>query len=310
MPVVLNPTILDSTMGVWRLGGGPFLLTFVRATQEDLEKVRQFLAQFVDDYLAEQIQDYLGRRTGGLYLGLDEDKLVGTCVISFPKPHEAYLSGMRIAPERQGQGVAEEFAQFQLDEARRLGAQVVRVLVHADNKASAHVLQDKLGFHVVDQWAVGEINPLPSPTERPADAGPAWAVDRERLGAFLHQHADDLWAAHEWEPSGLEMRDVMRRFGQGGVAVIPQTGELKGLALSRVESKDVLHLNYLRTVGHALGNLLDYLWNEARAWGISRCRFGLSVHAAERLRALVPNTEIHWRGLVMERHLNLTTSET
>lgn len=285
------------------------MLTFVRATEADRDKVRQFLAQFVDDYLQETYAPHLSQRRGGLYLALDGEELVGTCIISLPKAQEAYLSGMRIASGRQGEGLGEAFGRFQLEEARRLGATLVRVLVHADNEASAHVLQDKLGFKVVDQWAVGEISPIPAPAERPSDAGPAWAIDRERLESFTKGCAGDLWGLTEWQPESLDIADVLRRIEDGGAAVMPQTGELAALALTRIQSKETLYIQYFRVLGQAVSSLLDYLWNEARAWGASRCRFGLTEAAAERLRNAVPNCEIIWRGLVLERNLVLAPVE-
>ena len=289
--------------------GGRRLLKFVRATEADHDRVRQFLAQFVDDYLAETYSQHLTERRGGLYLALDGDELVGTCVISFPKAHEAYLSGMRVAASRQGQGLGEEFGRFQLEEARRLGAKVVRVLVKADNETSVHVLQEKLGFTVVDQWAVGEISPIPEPRERPADAGPAWAIDRERLEDFTKACAGDLWGANEWLPESLDVSDVLNRIEDGGAAIVPQLGELSALALMRIHARETLHIQYFRAIGQAVGSLLDYLWNEARAWGANRCRFGLTQAAADRLRASVPNCQIIWRGLVLERQLALAPGE-
>jgi N-acetylglutamate synthase-like GNAT family acetyltransferase len=291
------------------VGGGRWLLTFVRATTADHDRIREFLSQFLDDYLSERFPQYLGRQPGGLYLAMDGDQLVGTCVISFPKAKQALLSGMRILPARQGSGVGEEFGRFQLAEARKLGADVVRVLVHQDNQTSAHVLQDKLGFQIVDQWAVGEINPLPNPETRPPEASMAWAVDRDRVASFIKQYEQDLWAPEVWDPVSLNLTDLNLRFETGGVAVAPQHGDVEALAFTSMQSKEVLNISYLRTLGQAVQGLLDYLWNEARAWGINRCRFGVSAHAAERLRSLVPNTEITWRGLVLERHLNLTAAE-
>ncbi len=285
------------------------MLTFVRATEADRDRVRQFLAQFTDDYLAETYAPHLNQRRGGLYMALDGEELVGTCIISLPKSQEAYLSGMRIAPNRQGNGLGEEFGRFQLLEARRLGATLVRVLVHADNEASAHVLEEKLGFRVVDHWAVGEISPIPAPVERPPDAGPAWAIDRERLESFTKGCAGELWGVTEWQPESLDIADVLRRIEDGGAAVMPQTGELAALALTRIQSKETLYIQYFRVLGQTVGSLLDYLWNEARAWGASRCRFGLSQAAADALRSAVPNCEIIWRGLVMERNLAMSPVE-
>jgi hypothetical protein len=285
------------------------LLRFVRATKEDHDRIRQFLAQFPNDYLPDVVPRHLAARRGGFYLAWEDDRLVGTCAVALPKAQEAILFGMRVATAGNPDGVREEVAHFQLEEARRLGAQVVRVLVPVDQAEATHVLQDRLGFRVVDQWAVGEVHPLPVPADRPREAGPAWAIDRERVSAFVREHGGDLWADDEWAVTSLSFQDVWRRFESGGVALAPLEGAVEALALLRVESRETLHLNYFRAIGQMFSALLDYLWNEARAWGAQRCRFGLSLHAAERLRAAVPGTEIQWRGLVLERQLALLPSE-
>ena len=285
------------------------MLKFVRAGKADQDRIGTFLGQFTDDYLTETYPRYLGQYVGGLYMATDGEDLVGVCVISLPKPKEALLSGMRIAPARQGLGLGEEFGRFQLEEARRLGAEVVRVLVHKDNVQSAHVLQDKLGFEVVDEWAVGEINPLPVPDRASTEAGMAWAVDQERLLSFVRRFEKDLWSPDGWDPRSVTASDINFRFERGGIAVSPQRGEVQAMAFTWLQSRDVLHISYLRVLGQALQGVLDHLWNEARAWGINRCRFGVSASVAERMRALVPNCEITWRGMVLERRLNLLPSE-
>lgn len=294
------------------------MLTFVRATREDSDRVRAFLqgaASTTDghDDLTHDFTEHLaGRSLGGLYLASDGDQVVASCVITMVQPREAYLSGLRVRPDRQGQGVEEEFGRFQLEEARRLGADVVRVLVSVDNEVAHRLLQEKLGFTVVDQWAVGEINPIPTPERQPRDAGPAWAVDRERLSAFLaEQGSVGLWTCDDdWEVQSLALSELLKRVEDGGVALSPNQGAIEALALTRVQAREVLHIEYLRDLGHRLSALLDHLWSEARAWGANRCRFGVSLGVAERLRALVPNTEITWRGLVLERRLPLNPSES
>jgi GNAT superfamily N-acetyltransferase len=294
------------------------LLTFVRATREDSDRVRAFLqgaASTTDghDDLSHDYSEHLaGRSVGGLYLAIDGDQVEASCAMTMVQPKEAYLSGLRVRPDRQGQGVDEELGRFLLLEARRLGADVVRVLVGADNEAAHRLLQDKLGFAVVDQWAMGEINPIPTPERLPRDAGPAWAVDRDRLSAFLAaQGSVGLWSCDdEWELQSLALSELLKRVEDGGVALAPNQGAIEALALTRLQAREVLHIEYLRDLGHRLSALLDHLWSEARAWGASRCRFGLSLGVAERLRALVPNTEITWRGLVMERRLPLNPSES
>ncbi len=304
-------------MSLRRVRGGSWLLTFVRATREDSARIRAFLegassVADISDELVDGFAEHLdGRSIGGLYLATEDGTILATCVITVVQAHEAYLSGIRVLPERQDQDVTEEFGRFQLEEAGRLGADVVRVLVHVDNAAAHQLLQDKLGFEVVDQWAVGEINPIPAPDGTTHDAGPAWAVDRERLTAFLRaQGGVGLWSGgRETEVKSLALSELLKRVEAGGVALSPNEGAIEALALTRVQTREVLHIEYLKDLGHRLSTLLDHLWSEARAWGASRCRFGVSLGMAERLRSIVPNTEITWRGSVLERRLPLNPSE-
>ncbi len=287
------------------------MLRYVRASVEDQEKVREFLRQFVDDYLAGQIEELVAQRQGGLYLALDEEQIIGTAVVLLPKRHEAYLGGVRIAPSRQATGLAEEFAQFQVDEAKRLGAGVARALIHQDNQASLHILKDVMGFHVVDGWMVGTLSGFDAPEIPPMEAGPAWAVDKERIVAFWSQVAEDLWASKNlWAPHSLTMEDIWQRFEASGVAVSPQTlnQEIDTLAMYRLGLDKVLYLNYFRTSGgHLTRELLDYLWVEARAWGVDRLQYGLPRKQAENLLSvtgLIPTDT--WSGLVLETDLSLT----
>lgn len=287
------------------------MLRYVRASVEDQEKIRDFLRQFINDYLTDQIEQLVAQRQGGLYLALEDEQIIGTAVIALPKRHEAYLSGMRIAPSRQGQGVAEAFAKFQVAEAKRLGAVIARALVHQDNQTSLHILQENIGFQVVDGWMVGTLTGFEAPEVPPLEAGPAWAVDKERILSFWSRFADDLWAGQNlWVPHSLAMEDIWQRFEKGGVAVAPQTEnqEVDTLAMYRMTQKMTMYINYFRVVeGRLASALLDYLWIEARTWGLEQVQYGLPQRQAEKflsISGLKPTDT--WTGFVLEKDLSLT----
>lgn len=289
------------------------MLRYVRASMEDEGKVQEFLRQFVEDYLSNQVPKYLAQRHGGLYLALDDDQIVGTAAITLPKRHEAYLGAMRIAPPRQGQGLGESFAEFQVEEAKRLGARVARALIHQDNKASLHILEEKLGFQAGDGWMVGTLTGFEAPSEAPLAAGPAWAVDRDRILAFYQRFSDDLWAEHDhWAPHSLSADDIWKRFEASGLALTPQdpAQEVDTVAMYRLGENETMHLYYFRSEEARGGeNLLGYLWTEARAWGISQLKFGLAQKQAERLIAMSGiKPSDTWVGLVLEKDLTLMTS--
>lgn len=291
--------------------GGPFLVRYVRATVDDEARIQKFLSQFVDDNLSERIPDYLKVKSGGLYIAYEDENLLGVAVVLLPKPHEAYLGAMRIRPELQGKDLGEAFAAFQVEESHRLGAHVVRALVSRGNDATRHILQDKLGFHEVDEWVVGRIDHIDSVRDRDDMAGPAWAVDRERLTSFWNQHPEDLWASRDhYTPQGLSFEDMWHRVGMGTVAVSPQggDGDVDSLAMFGIHDH-VLHLHYLKSFGRHLKSLVSYLAAEAHAWGVKTMQFGLPRAAADKLAEVLdaPIDET-WRGVVFEKHNGLSGS--
>ncbi|CAB1128107.1 N-acetyltransferase [Candidatus Hydrogenisulfobacillus filiaventi] len=286
------------------------MLRFVHAEKADESRARQFLSQFTNDYLPQELSGYLERPRGGLYLALDDDRVVGTIVLEFPRTHEAYVGGLRVSPDRQKQGIGRQFVEFAMEEARRLGATIMRAVVAEGNQVSEHLMRDDLAFHAVERWRVGTIRPLPVPARLPDEAGPAWAVDHDRLLAFWNKYQDDLWAdLNPWVPHSLSAEDISRRFETGGIALLPQTGaEVRGLALYRLHNRERLDIGYLRAeTTEELAQLVQYLWVEAHAWGITVARFGLSRQAADRLLALGGLEETDdWQGMVFERSLVAT----
>ncbi|MDA8194636.1 MAG: GNAT family N-acetyltransferase [Thermaerobacter sp.] len=288
------------------------MVRYALAKAEDQSKVEQFLSQFVNDYLVSQISDYIAQRTGGLYLAYQSDELIGTAVVSLPKAHEACLGGMRVTPSFQGTGLEREIAQFQIEEARRLGAQIIRAVRGADNQAEQELWEGQLGFQPVVEWVVGRIegaSKAEGPTFAPATAGPAWAVDRDRLLTFWGRHQDDVWAGQNlWAPHGFSGEDVLTQLERGSVGMAPQADgiEVDSMAIFRVANK-ALRLHYLRSAGAYLKDLIAYLGVEARAWGVTAIRFGLTRDAADQLLAVATGeiTE-EWRGVVLEAVANPT----
>lgn len=283
-------------------------LHYVRASGEDQAKIQAFLNDFPNDYLAEQVSKYIKQQPGGLYLAMDDETIVGTAVISFPKPHEAYMSGMRVSPSRQGQGIGEAFAQFQLGEIERLGVSMVRCLVDEGNTLSRRLLEEKLGFQLRTRWRVGVVEglrdlPLPS-----LESGPAWSVDMERMGPFWQKHRQDLWSGKDpWVPQSWSLDDIRIQVENGNAAVHPQALDraVDGLALYTVHNQERLDLHYLRGTGGGIEEIVRYLGMEARAWGLNQVRFGLPDSDSTGLTSAPALTvSFDWRGLVFEKRFD------
>lgn len=289
-------------------------MRYVRATAEDQARIQEFLSQFVDDYLSEQVEQHVRSLNGGIYLALDDDdSIVATAVVTLVKTHEAYLGGMRIRPDVQGTDLGREFAEFQVQEANRLGAIVVRALVNRNNESSQQIFTGQLGFEVVDEWVVGSMEGFDGPHYPDGEAGPAWAVDRDRLESFCRQNEEELWSeSGHYMPRTLTFDDVWHAVELGRVGLSPQNtaDSIESIALFRIQDS-ALHLNYMRTMGHHLKALIQYLWVESRAWGVKSMHFGLPRHVAEKLVEVagLPLSR-EWHGVVLEKRVGLTSTSS
>ncbi|MBX5467522.1 MAG: GNAT family N-acetyltransferase [Firmicutes bacterium] len=285
------------------------MLRYARASSEDQPRILQFLNQFPGDYLVHRLPSYLELQPGGVYLAWDGDELVGMAVIHLPRPHEAYLGGMRVAPARQGQGIGTEFTRFQLAEAERLGAWVVRALVQEGNAVSPHILQDKLGFRPSIHWHVGRYPGIQRLAEFTPEAGPAWAVDWDRLNRFWERRRTDLWAGRDlWMPYSWTAQDIRHHLEFGGVAIAPQDAdqEVQALALFQIKNHEHLSLHYFYGERPHLDRLVGYLGSEARAWGVTELRYGLPEPSSRLLAQYFSEPpQDEWRGALFERELSL-----
>ncbi|PSR23442.1 MAG: N-acetyltransferase [Sulfobacillus thermosulfidooxidans] len=285
------------------------MLRYVRASLEDQAKVEEFLRSIQDEGLLKEVSTLLSLTQGGLYLAIDDhDAIVGTAVITLPKRHEAYLGHVRLASPNQDRETLKDFASFQLEEAQKLGAHVVRALASENDQLWAAVLQEESEFKPVEKWVVGSFEGFQAPDVPPLEAGPAWAVDKERIREFMDQVTNPLWAENDLHiPSSLEPQDLENQFEVGGVAVAPQDGRLTvdSLALYRVRNTDAIDIKYFRSHGHYIRQLLDYLWLEARAWGVSKMRFGLNEQTASQIAdALQIPIQVEWAGSILVHYIN------
>ncbi|MBC7339322.1 MAG: GNAT family N-acetyltransferase [Firmicutes bacterium] len=129
-------------------------MLFRRAGPGDRERAEPLLQKFEDDYIPLVWDEWAALEPGGIYLAEVDGAVAGIVCIQFVRPEEAYLAGMRIDPDLQGRGLGTEFARFQVEECRRLGARVARLLTAHDN-VRVHRMMATLGFGRVGGWLIG-----------------------------------------------------------------------------------------------------------------------------------------------------------
>ena len=287
-------------------------MRYIRASDQDETRIRQFLGQFPTSHWSQNLAQYINVTLGGVFLSLDEDsKILGCAALAGEKTREMYIAGIRVADENQD--LAQEFADYLVQEALQSGAQLIRALVGDEDEMPSRLFKEYLQFQRQTAWEIGTLTELSAPQDHAAaDAGPAWAVDRERLFTYLANHPHQLWAANDvWLPRLLTEEDLALGFELGGAAVVPQDAEqpIAALALYRIKNRERLNLGYISAENEdSLHTLLAYLLVETHAWGATELRYGLPQEQAQALVAWYQKpVESRWRGWLLERVLSPAT---
>jgi GNAT superfamily N-acetyltransferase len=150
----------------------------VRPTQpSDRDAVFAFCAHIWEghDYVPSVWDEWLNDSQGIFLTALQDGVPVAVARAYFPAPDEAWLEGMRVDPEHRSAGIATALFEVQVEESRRRGARVARLMTVGDN-FPVHRMCAKLGFDLVLRLRR---------RMRPFEVGPAPAALRQLGGADL-----------------------------------------------------------------------------------------------------------------------------
>ncbi len=111
------------------------------ARPEDREPVLAFCKDTWSwgDYIEYQWDDWLHNPDGRLFVATIDGQPVGIVNIRMITTTDAWLQGLRVAPQFRRQGLAEELNNAALLEAMQRGAKYARLLIEEDNSASMRV---------------------------------------------------------------------------------------------------------------------------------------------------------------------------
>jgi ribosomal protein S18 acetylase RimI-like enzyme len=286
------------------------LLVDVRdARAEDREAVFAFCARTWGDggdYIPDVWDDWLTDVTGAVLVGVVGGQPVAISHVRMTASDEAWIEGVRVAPEMRRHGIARTLISRSLVRAREMGAATVRMFTGATNVASQRLFE-RFGFERIAELAWYTADALPEdPDEAARVMRPRTEAEREpsiaettrdtTLGALPANARvrtpgindfDRLWAwlelsnltpfnggveIHYWAGRGVTEPTLRAYLAAGEVIELEEWGIIQALAIVAEDHSDgaELEVRYIDGLSDAIGRLALLLRGEASRRGLER----------------------------------------
>ncbi len=272
------------------------------ARPEDREAVFAFCARTWGDdgdYIPSVWDSWLADTSGAVLVGVMDGRPVALSRVNMVTPDEAWIEGVRVAPEARQQGVGGAIVSRSLVRARELGAVVARMFTGSTNVASQRLFA-RFGFTRIAELAWYTADALPADPEEAARAvrpRPAAELDptiaettRDTIVGALPPGArlrtpgpadfDRLWAwleqsnltpfnggveIHHWTGRGVTEPMVREYLAAGEIIELEEWGATQALAIVTEDRADrpELETRYIDGLSDAIGRLALLLRGEA-----------------------------------------------
>jgi len=258
------------------------------------------------DYIADVWDAWLAGADGALLVGVVDGQPVALSHVRLTAPDEAWIEGVRVAPEAQRQGVGRVIVSRSLVRARELGASVARMFTHSTNLASQRLFEGfgfskvaELAYYVADALSpdpeeaarqrsprsAAELDPTIAETsvDSARDALPPDArlttpspADFARLWAWLEQSNltpfNGGLEIHYWVARGVSEPALREHLAAGEVITLDEWGATQALAIVTDEYSDgpEMEVRYMDGLSDAIGRLALLLRGEAHRRELAR----------------------------------------
>ena len=125
-------------------------LIFRKVTTSDWPAIEEITRHTWDggDYIPQVFDEWLADESGAFLAADWEGRLVAIGKVTFLTPGEAWLEGLRVAPDMRGRGIARHFTDHEIRLAKQRGAQMVRYATSSANEA-IHKIACQQGMHKI-----------------------------------------------------------------------------------------------------------------------------------------------------------------
>jgi GNAT superfamily N-acetyltransferase len=228
------------------------------------------------DYIPEVWDAWLADPGGGLTVGEVDGRVIAVSKATYQPEGQVWLEGMRVDPDYRGRGIASQFLVYNLAEARRRGARVVRLGTGGNNtpvhKIMAHAGMEQVGTYVL---RIAESLPdAPRPAILTANHAPAVQTFWKNSPVLAHSHG--LYS-FDWGWQELSAERVAQLLAAGQMAgCFAADGSLAALAPIRFDADDkVLWIGLADGQPGAVTDLATALRGHAAQVGAEKARIML-----------------------------------
>jgi GNAT superfamily N-acetyltransferase len=241
------------------------------AQPEDKAAVLAFCAQTWEwgDYLPEVWDEWLTDPMGRLLVATLDGRPVAVMHLRMVAPDEGWLEGMRVDPTMRRQGIARAVSERGREEARALGATVVRLATHSDNSIAQRATEgdhfEHVGTFVLYEAPAEQLEDVELPTPATPDDLPDVLALLSLSSVFP---AMGGLVYYQWSARALTETLLEERVAEGNLLLLKQGADLQALAIChpQVEGEPTLHVEYL----------------DGATEGVGRLAYGLRAVAAKR----------------------------
>jgi GNAT superfamily N-acetyltransferase len=225
------------------------------------------------DYVPEAWDAWLADEGGGLTVGEIGGRVIAVSKATFQPGGQVWLEGMRVDPDYRRRGVASQFLEYNLTEAMRRGARVVRLGTGGDN-APVHKMMARVGLERIGVYVLWLAEPLPDgprPTILATDH--AYAVQAFLENSPVLAHTRGLYS-FDWAWTELSTGRVAQLLAAGQMAgCFAADGCLAALAPIRFDADDsVLWIGLVDGRPGAVTDLATALRGHAAMVGAEKVR--------------------------------------
>ncbi|SNZ17309.1 Ribosomal protein S18 acetylase RimI [Natronoarchaeum philippinense] len=271
-------------------------LTVREATAEDYEDVVAFTEDTwpereTGDYLADVFHDWLAAEDAKTAVAVDDETAVGILQCTLLSDREAWLQGMRVAPDHRGRGVGSLLVEHLFDWAREQGATVARNMVFSWNQAGLGQSR-ATGFEPTTEFRWLEPDPDPDaegPLDTTNDPDIAWQCWQESA-ARDHLRGLALAPEESWALRELTLADLRDAADEGVIAVTSEDGARAMTVRVRDYERETESGDSERVAEYGVAAWADLPAAESLVAAIKRDAAALG---ADRTRVLLPETVRH-----------------